>query len=180
MLNAVMKKNDRQARWLIGVFSFVVFAVVVSLDRIKLDVRLGFDPHIFATVNAVLNSIVAVLLVIALVAVKKGQYRFHKRMMISAMVLSILFLVSYICHHLFAGQTRFGGEGALKYIYYIVLITHVFLAAIILPFILFTAYRGLIAEWPGHKKLGKITWPIWFYVALTGPIVYWLISPYYT
>lgn len=179
MLNAVMKKNDRKATWLIGIFSVVVFAVVVSLGRIKLDVQLGFDPHVFAKINAILNSLVAVLLVIALVAVKNGNYLLHKRTMITAMILSILFLVSYIAHHLFAGETKFGGEGALRYIYYVILATHIFLAAFILPFILFTAYRGLIAEWPGHKKLGKITWPIWFYVAVTGPVVYLLISPYY-
>lgn len=180
MLNAVMKKNDRQARWLIGIFSVVVFAVVVSLGRIKLDVQLGFDPHVFAKINAILNSLVAILLVVALAAVKKGNYLLHKRTMITAMILSILFLVSYIAHHLFAGETKFGGEGALRYIYFVILVTHIFLAAVILPFILFTAYRGLIAEWPGHKKLGKITWPIWFYVAVTGPVVYLLISPYYT
>ena len=99
--------------------------------------------------------------------------------MMSALVLSILFLVSYIAHHLFSGETKFGGEGILKTIYYIILITHIFLAAIILPFILFTAYRALIGEYEVHKKLAKITWPLWFYVAVTGPVVYIMISPYY-
>jgi putative membrane protein len=111
----------------------------------------------------------------------------------TAMVLSILFLVSYICHHLFAGETKFGDldhngvlsdaekaqAGGLRIFYYIILITHIPLAAIILPFILFTAYRALVAEWPGHRKLARITWPIWFYVAVTGVLVYFLISPYY-
>jgi putative membrane protein len=122
---------------------------------------------------------IAVLLVGALVAVKNNKFLFHKRMMMSALVLSILFLVSYIAHHLFSGETKFGGEGILKTIYYIILITHIFLAAIILPFILFTAYRALIGEYEAHKKLAKITWPLWFYVAVTGPVVYIMISPYY-
>lgn len=179
MLEPSIKKNDSAAKWLIAIFSFVVFAVVVSLGKIQLKVDLGFDVHIFATINAVINSLIAVLLVGALVAVKNNKFLLHKRMMMSALVLSILFLVSYIAHHLFSGETKFGGEGILKTIYYIILITHIFLAAIILPFILFTAYRALIGEYEVHKKLAKITWPLWFYVAVTGPVVYLMISPYY-
>ena len=92
----------------------------------------------------------------------------------------MLFLVSYICHHLLSGDTKFGGVGSIRLVYFIILITHIFLAAIILPFILFTAYRALVSEWPRHTKLARITWPIWLYVSLTGPIVYFMISPYYT
>ncbi len=109
------------------------------------------------------------------------------------MFLSILFLVSYICHHLFTAETRFGDTnldgiisetekaavGNSRMIYYIILGTHIPLAGIILPFILFSAYRGLTGEFEKHKKLVRITWPIWFYVAVTGVIVYWMISPYY-
>jgi putative membrane protein len=179
MLQASIQKNDKKAGWLIGIFSFVVFAVVVSLGRIHLQVDLGFDIHIFATINAVINSIIAVLLVAALIAVKNKNYLLHKKMMMASLVLSILFLVSYIAHHLLAGDTKFGGEGIIRTIYYIILITHIFLAAVILPFILYTAYRALTGEFDKHKKLAKITWPLWFYVAVTGPIVYLLISPYY-
>ncbi len=100
--------------------------------------------------------------------------------MLSAMVLSALFLVSYICHHLFAGDTKFGGAGTIRYAYYFILATHIFLAAIILPFILFTAYRATISEWASHRRLAKITWPIWLYVSITGVVVYLLISPYYS
>ena len=96
------------------------------------------------------------------------------------MVLSIVFLVSYISHPLLAGENKYGGDGAIRYFYFFILGTHIFLAAIILPFILFTAYRALVAEWPGHRKLARITWPIWFYVAVTGVVVYFMISPYYT
>lgn len=179
MLQASIQKNDKKAGWLIGIFSFVVFAVVVSLGRIHLKVDLGFDVHVFATINAVINSIIAVLLLAALIAVKNKNYLLHKKMMTASLVLSILFLVSYIAHHLLAGDTKFGGEGIIRTIYYIILITHIFLAAVILPFILYTAYRALTGEFDKHKKLAKVTWPLWFYVAVTGPIVYLLISPYY-
>lgn len=180
MLSAIIKKNDKQARILIGIVSFVVFVAVVILSRVKLEVELGFDVHIFARINAVLNSAVAVLLVAALAAVKQKKYELHKRLMLVAIVLSALFLISYIAHHLLADSTSHGGEGIVHTIYLIILITHIFLAAIILPFILFTAYRALIAEWPAHKKIARITWPIWFYVAVTGVLVYLMISPYYS
>lgn len=193
MLPPVLQKNDKKARALILVFSFVVFAAVVLLTRVKLDVDLGFDPHVFATANAVINFIVTILLIAGFVTVKKGNYQLHKKIMMTAMVLSVLFLVSYISHHLFAGETKFGdlnhdglisdeekaAGGSFRMIYYVILITHIPLAGIILPFILFTAYRAMIAEWPKHKKLARITWPIWLYVAITGVLVYLLISPYY-
>ena len=110
MLKAVLVKNDKKARTLIYLFSFIVFAAVVLLSRVKLDVDLGFDVHFFAQANAIINSTVAVLLVAALVAVKTKKYRVHKNLMIAAMLLSVLFLISYICHHLFAGETKFGAE----------------------------------------------------------------------
>lgn len=174
-----LTKNDARAKTLIYLVSVVVFAAVVLLGRVKLDVDLGFDEHVFAKINAVINSIVALLLVAGLITAKKGKYKIHRNIMLTAIALSLLFLISYICHHLFAGETRFGGEGIIRYIYYTILITHIILAAIILPFILFTAYRALINENERHRKLAKITWPIWFYVAVTGPVVYLLISPYY-
>jgi putative membrane protein len=90
-----------------------------------------------------------------------------------------MFLISYILHHLLAGETKFGGTGTIRYIYYFILGTHVLLAAIILPLILFTAYRALIGEYEKHKKIVRITWPVWFYVAVTGVAVYLMISPYY-
>ncbi len=179
MLKAVWTKNDKKAKTLIWLFSIIVFVAVTVLGRVKLEVDLGFDVHVFAQINAIINSTVAVLLVAALLAVKSKKYQLHKGLMMTAMVLSVLFLVSYICHHLFAGETKFGAEGIAKTIYYLVLFTHIPLAGLILPFILFTAYRALIGEWPQHKKLARITWPIWFYVAVTGVVVYWMISPYY-
>ncbi|MDE3254244.1 MAG: DUF420 domain-containing protein [Bacteroidota bacterium] len=193
MLSPVIKKNDTKAKGLIGVFSVVVFTAVVLLGRFKLNVDLGFNVHIFAAVNAFINSVIAVLLVAALFAVKKKNYQLHKTIMLTALVLSVLFLVSYIAHHLLAGEAKFGDAnhdgivsdqekdavGNIRMFYYAILGTHIVLAAVILPFILFTAYRGLTAEFGMHKKIARITWPLWFYVAVTGPIVYLLISPYY-
>ncbi|WP_127131528.1 DUF420 domain-containing protein [Pseudoflavitalea rhizosphaerae] len=193
MLPPVLQKNDKKARTLILVFSFIVFAAVVLLSRVKLEVDLGFDPHLFATANAVINFMVTLLLIAGFVTVKKGNYQLHKKIMMTAMILSVIFLVSYIAHHLFAGETKFGdldrngivtdeekvAGGSLRTIYYIILATHIPLAGIILPFILFTAYRAMIAEFPAHKKLARITWPIWLYVAITGVLVYLMISPYY-
>ena len=193
MLPPVLVKNDNKAKWLILVVSFVVFAAVVLLSRIKLDVDLGFDVHVFAKLNAFVNSIVSLLLLAGLMTVRQGKYEQHKKIMLAALVLSVIFLLSYICHHLFAGETKFGDidhdgvvteaekalVGGKRTFYYIILATHIPLAAIILPFVLFTAYRALISEWPKHTKLARITWPIWLYVSVTGVLVYLLISPYY-
>jgi putative membrane protein len=193
MLQAVWQKNDRKARTLIFLFSIIIFGTITLLSQVKWDVNLGFDVHLFAKANAIINSCVTLLLLAGLIAVKSKKYLLHKRIMLTAMVLSILFLVSYICHHLFAGETRFGdinhdgalsemektNAGSLRFIYYFILSTHIPLAGIVLPFILFTAYRALTGEFDKHKKIVRITWPVWFYVAATGVIVYWMISPYY-
>jgi len=193
MLAPSWKKNDRKASILIITFSAIVFALITLLSRYKLDVELGFDVHFFARANAVINSIVSVLLIVALVAVKQKKYETHKKIMLVAMGLSILFLVSYICHHLFAGDSRFGdvnhdnvlsepeklAAGNIRIIYIILLSTHILLAGIIMPFVLFTAYRSLIGEYARHKKLARITFPVWLYVTITGVIVYLMISPYY-
>ena len=194
MLQATLHKNDKKAKQLIWLFSVVVFSAVVLLSNFKLNVNPGFDVHVFAKANAFINSIIAVILLAALIAVKNKNYTRHKRLMLIALVLSIVFLVSYIAHHLLAGETKFGDAnhdgivdaselaavGTLRIFYFVILFSHIFLAAIILPFILFTAYRALIAEYPLHKKLARYTWPLWFYVAVTGPIIYFMISPYYS
>lgn len=193
MLQASLQKNDKKAKQLIWLFSVVVFSAVVLLSNYKLSLSLGFDVHIFAKVNAYINSAITFLLLAALVSVKSKNYSLHKKLMLTALVLSIVFLVSYIAHHLLAGETRFGDVnhdgivdaaeasaiGGMRTFYFIILFSHIFLAAVILPFILFTAYRALIAEYPTHKKLARYTWPLWFYVAVTGPIIYFMISPYY-
>lgn len=193
MLPPLLAKNDSQAKWLIGIVSLVIFTAIVILSRVKLNVDLGFDIHVFALINAWINSIVSILLVLGFVAVRMRRFVMHRNLMLTAMSFSILFLISYISHHLLAGDTRFGdvnhdnvvdpaellAVGQMRTIYFVILITHIFLAAVILPFILFTTYRAMIADWSKHRKLAKITWPIWLYVSITGVIVYLMISPYY-
>ena len=192
-MSLTLSKNDRTARWVIWIFSVVVFFAVTALERVTLDVSLGFDPHLFALVNALINSTVAILLVAGLVAAKQRRLTTHRNIMLTAIALSVVFLVTYILHHLFAGSTLYGdldrngfvdevekaAAGNSRYVYFFFLGTHILLAGISLPFILFTAYRALINENDRHRKIAKITWPLWFYVAVTGPIVYWMISRYY-
>lgn len=194
MLQPSLVKNDGKAKMFIWIVSIIVFIAVAILSKYKLDINLGFNPHVFATTNAIINSLVAILLLAALFSVKQQQYELHKKLMLAAIVLSVFFLLSYIGHHLLAGETKYGdvnhdgivndeeklSVGGLRTFYYIILITHIPLAAVVLPFILFTAYRALIGEYEQHKKLTRITWPLWFYVAVTGVIVYYMISPYYT
>ncbi len=117
MLQAYIQKNDKKAYWLIGIFSVVVFLAVVALGKFKLDIQPGFNVHIFAKINAFINTLVAILLIAALIAIKNQKYVLHKNMMIAAMLLSVLFLVSYIAHHLLAGEVKFGdinGDGVLS------------------------------------------------------------------
>jgi putative membrane protein len=174
-----IKKNDKLAYILIFTVSIIVFAAVVLLSKVTINWNLGFDKHIFARLNALINSFVALLLIGSLAAVKDKRYRTHKNLMLWAIGFSVLFLISYICHHLFTGETTYGGTGLPKLVYYFVLITHIVLAGIILPFILFTAYRGLTADYHRHKKLARLTWPLWLYVAITGVVVFFMINPYY-
>jgi putative membrane protein len=189
----VLQPNDKKAAIIIWTASIIVFISVALLTKVKLVLNLGFNPHIFATLNALINSVVALLLAAALLAVRSKRFLLHKKLMIAAIILSLLFLVSYICHHLLSGDTKYGDlnhdgilsvdeitlAGNMRYIYYFILATHIPLAGIILPFILFTAYRALTGDYSRHKKLARITWPIWFYVAITGVVVYLMIRPYY-
>lgn len=195
MLQPSLAKNDIKAKWLIGIVSFIVFAAVTILGKYNLagKVNVGFDVHVFALTNASINATVALLLIAGLISVKQKKYQLHKNIMMLAIILSVLFLVSYICHHLFAGETAFGetdgikglsaeelaAVGSTRKIYLIILLTHIPLAGLALPFILFAAYRALIGEYTQHKKLVRYVWPMWFYVAITGVIVYLMISPYY-
>lgn len=193
MLAPSIEKNDLRARILIFSVSLVVFIAVIILSRVHWKVDLPFDVHVFALANALINSVVVLLLIAALVAVKKGEYILHRNLMVTALTLSLLFLLSYIAHHLLAGDTKFGdadhdglvsevekaAAGSTRILYYVILITHIPLAGLILPLILFTAYRGLTGEYIRHKRLARITWPLWFYVAITGVLVYYFIHPYY-
>jgi putative membrane protein len=192
-LGQTIKKNDKGARTIIAIVSLIVFSAVVLLSRVKLELELPFNVHVFATFNAVINSVVSFLLLAGLYSVKQKNYLLHKKIMMAAIICSALFLLSYIAHHLLAGDTKYGDinhdgilslqeeveTGNFRKIYLAILLTHIPLAGIILPFILFTSYRALTGEFNRHRKIAKITWPIWFYVAITGVLVYVMIKPYY-
>ncbi len=195
MIQPSLKKNDKKAKQLIITFSIIVFAAVTVLGRYNLagKVSFSFDVHLFALANAIINGTVALLLVAGLFSVKQKQFVLHKRIMMAAMLLSVLFLLSYICHHLFAGETMYGdtdgiaglsdaektAAGSIRTLYLIILATHIPLAGLALPFILFAAYRALIGEYDQHKKMVRFIWPVWFYVAVTGVIIYIMIQPFY-
>jgi putative membrane protein len=190
---AVIQKNDKKARILILSFSAIIFAIITILGRVEWKSELGFDKHIFAKANAIINSTVALLLIGGLLAIKKGNWQTHKKMMLAAMALSVLFLLSYVCHHLLAGDMKFGDTnhdnilsdeertaiGGVRVLYIILLSTHILLAGLTMPLVLFTAYRASTAEFPKHTKMARYTWPLWLYVAITGVVVYFMISPYY-
>ena len=195
MLQPTWQQNDRKAKTLIITVSLVVFAAVTLLGKYNLAGRdiLPFNPRIFATINAWINGTVALLLIAGLLTVKNKNYRLHKNIMLLAMVLSILFLVSYIGHHLFAGETAYGetdgikglsaaerdAAGSIRSLYLGLLLTHIPLAGLALPFILFAAYRALTGDYEKHKKMVRWIWPVWLYVAVTGVLIYWMIEPYY-
>jgi putative membrane protein len=188
-----LQKNDRKASWLILSFSVFIFLAVTGLERVTLNVNLGFNPHLFALVNAVINTLVAILLLVGLFMARTRRLTIHRNIMLTAMLLSVVFLISYILHHLFAGSTLYGdldkngtvdaaektAAGSMRSVYFFLLGTHILLAGVSLPFILFTAYRALIGENERHRKIAKITWPLWFYVAVTGPLGDLIISGFY-
>ncbi|MBL0331408.1 MAG: DUF420 domain-containing protein [Chlorobiota bacterium] len=180
MLPSSISINDKKAKFIIYSLSVIVFLTVALLGRTKINSPFSFDIHLLSTINAIINSSVSLLLVCALISVKKKNYILHKKLMLSCVILSSLFLIFYIMYHLFAIETKYGGEGTMKYIYYFILSTHIILAAIILPFILFTTYRGLTGEYDKHSKLARKTFPIWLYVTISGVVVYLFISPYYS
>lgn len=178
-LKPLLKKQDRTAKLIIWTTSVIIFVAVFILSRVRLKLDVGFDVHLFATVNACINGFVSILLVAGLIAARAKMFRLHRKIMFTSIGLSVLFLISYICHHLLSDSTAYGGGGVMRYFYFLILITHIFLAGIILPFILYTAYRALTGDYHRHRKLARITFPIWLYVSISGVVVYLMISPYY-
>lgn len=175
----VIPKNDRLANVIIIGLSVIVFALVTLMRKVKLDIDFGFDTHVFPAISATLNSIVALLLLLGLYLVKQRKLEAHRNIMLTAVVFSVLFLVTYVLYHFTTVEAKYGGTGAMKTIYYIILFSHITLAGVILPFILYSVYRGLTGDYQRHKKLTRWVWPLWFYVSVTGVIVYFMISPYY-
>lgn len=172
-----MKQENKNIIRLIWGFSTVVFLLVVSLRQIpKPDFRPEFT-YLQPLLHAVLNGSVFVLLIAALLAIKSKNIQLHKKYISVAMVFSLVFLLSYVVYHFFSPETKYGGE--LTTLYFVVLITHVSLAALSLPFILLAYYRGFLNQVEKHKKLTRFVFPIWLYVALSGVLVYVFLSPYY-
>ncbi|WMI66972.1 DUF420 domain-containing protein [Aestuariibaculum sp. YM273] len=176
MNNSEQIIDDKKYNKLIVVLSVVIPVVVAVLFGVKIDATLPvFLPPIYATINA----ITALVLVLAFIAVQNGKIKLHEQLMKFAIILSLLFLVMYVAYHMTSDSTKFGGEGVLKYMYYFVLITHILMSIIVIPFVLITYVRGITNNIEKHKKIAKITFPLWLYVAITGVVVYIMISPYY-
>ncbi|MDA1222675.1 MAG: DUF420 domain-containing protein [Planctomycetota bacterium] len=135
----------------------------------------AFDLHNLADVNAALNALAFVLIVAGLTAIHRGHETLHKRLMLAATGVSALFLVSYLTYHLTCESVKFTGEGWIRPVYFVVLISHIVLAAVQVPLILMTVWTGLRDGRPKHRRLAKITAPIWLYVSVTGVVVYWML-----
>lgn len=177
--------NDKFSARLITGVSIVVLVVVVVLQSKMLNIfpdKSTIPAWVFSlpALNAAINGTCTVLLLVSLYFIKKKDIRMHKRLNITTFVLSSLFLVSYIIFHSTGIKTTYGGEGPVRFIYYFILITHIILAAIVLPLVLFSFQKGLQMQVDKHRKLVRWSYPIWLYVTITGVVVYLMISPYYT
>ncbi len=166
-----MKENK-----IITIISILVPLVVASLFRIKLDINLPvFLPPIYATIN----GITAIILVLSVIAIKNKNRKLHQNLMQTAIGLSVVFLILYILHHATHGDTKYGGQGVIRYVYFFILISHIILSIVVIPFVLITFVRAKKGEFALHKKIARIAFPLWLYVATTGVLVYLLIKPYY-
>jgi putative membrane protein len=163
------------------VIATIAIPLVVTLLAFapKFSLLGNFDYHILPMVNAIINGTAFFVLIAAVIAIKNKKILLHRALMTSAIVLSVIFLVSYILFHAATEPTPFGGTGAVKGIYYFILITHILLSAAIVPLVLISYFRALTAQFDRHRKIAKITFPLWLYVTSTGVIVYLMIAPYY-
>lgn len=173
-----LEKKYNKWIWILSITIPIVVAILfgVNLQKLGYDVKpLTFLPPIYATIN----GFTAVLLVIAVGAIKRGNKVLHERLIKVCIGCSIAFLAMYVAYHMTSIETSYGGEGWIRYVYFFILITHILLSIIIIPFVLITFVRGIAGSYQRHKKIARITYPMWLYVAVTGVIVYWMISPYY-
>ncbi len=174
------KKTNRYSKAIIAV-SILIPLVVAALFSVRLkdfgfDVRpLTFLPPIYATIN----GLTAVILIIAVRAIRNGNRKLHQKLMTSAIALSALFLILYIAYHMTAESTPYGGTGVLRYVYFFILITHILLSIVIIPIVLVTYVRALSGDFVRHRKIARFAFPLWLYVAISGVLVYLMISPYY-
>lgn len=174
--NEQLAKEKKYNKWIV-VLSIAIPLVVAVLFGVKIPnvEPLSFLPPIYASINAA----TAVLLLLALWAIKNGNRKLHENLMKIAIAFSVAFLAMYVAYHMTSESTKFGGDGIIKYVYYFILITHILLSIVVIPFVLITYVRAITNNIERHKKIAKITFPIWLYVAITGVIVYLMISPYY-
>lgn len=161
----------------IWILSIAIPLAVAALFTVKIPgvERLGFLPPIYATIN----GLTAIILIVAVFQIRKGNRKAHERLMKTAMIFSVMFLIMYMAYHMTAESTKYGGEGLLKYAYFFVLISHILLSIIVIPFVLITYVRAISGQFYKHRKIARITYPLWLYVAISGVLVYLMISPYY-
>lgn len=180
MENQTKTIEQKYNPWII-ILSIAIPAVVVLLFNIKLY-DLGFDvkPLMFLPpIYAAINGITAILLMTAVWAIKNGNRKLHETLMKSAIACSVAFLTLYVAYHMTSPSTKFGGQGAIKIVYLFILLSHITLSVVVIPLVLISYVRALAKKFENHKKITKYTFPIWLYVAVTGVIVYLMISPYY-
>lgn len=178
MENNLLEK--KYSKWIVFV-SILIPVVVAVLFSVKLkDLGYNVEPLPFLPpIYATINGITAIVLIAGVLAIKKGNKQLHQRLMTSAIALSLVFLVMYVSYHMTTDSTKFGGEGSIKMVYFFILISHILLSIAVIPLVLITYVRALAERFDRHKKIARITFPIWLYVAVTGVIVYLMISPYY-
>lgn len=176
MNNLSNTQEKKYNKWIV-MLSIVIPLVVAVMFVVKIPnvEPLTFLPPIYATIN----GITATVLLLALLAIKNKKIKIHERLMKTAIILSVLFLVMYVVYHMTSESTKFGGEGTIKYVYFFILITHILLSIIVIPFVLITYVRAITKNFESHKKIARITFPLWLYVAISGVVVYIMISPYY-
>jgi len=161
--------------WIIAV-SIVVPVAVAVLFTVSID---GYDTSFLPPIYATMNGLTAVFLIAALIAIKNKKVELHKKLTTSAIVFSLLFLLMYIVYHSTSESTPYGGEGAVRSVYFFLLISHILLSLVVIPLVLVTYVRALSGNFERHRKIARITFPVWLYVAITGVVVYLMISPYY-
>jgi len=168
--------SKKYNKWIV-ILSITIPLVVAILFGVKIDTELPvFLPPIYATIN----GLTSLLLIAAVWAIKNKKVELHEKLMKTAIVFSVLFLVMYVAYHMTSESTKYGGEGNLKTIYFIILISHILLSIIVIPFVLITYVRAITTNFELHKKIAKYTFPLWLYVTISGVLVYYLISPYYS
>ena len=173
--------QERKYRKIITGLSIIIPIAVAALFGVNLR-DLGFDVEPFTflpPIYASINGLTAIVLIAAVLAIKNGNKKLHEQLNTLAIICSLAFLLMYIAYHMTSDSTKFGGEGAIKFVYYFILFTHIVLSIIVIPFVLTTYLRAKLGNFAQHKKIAKVTFPLWLYVAVSGVIVYIMISPYY-